>query len=77
MNKEEIKFVMQWCLSVDTTPKKLNYLSDVFINEHKEAINYTDSSLQLIAFSKYLIKEVTQEGHEKVVIDFLNKYNSK
>ena len=47
MTKEEIKFVMQWCLPIDTTPKKLDKAVETFINEHKVAINYTRCCTEL------------------------------
>ena len=48
MTKDEIKLVMQWCLPLDTANEKLNELVEVFANEHKEAINYSQCCTELI-----------------------------
>ena len=87
MTKDEIKLVMQWCLPLDTTSKKLDGLVETFANEHKEAINYSQCCTELKdkeeqAFQKWITAQgyarrmhgYCLRGTENVHITDLRKY---
>lgn len=74
MTKNEIKLVMEWCLPLNTPQNKVDELVKIFVNEHKEAINFTDSCQKLNEGHKNSFKYWLEENNYKKVYDKYVKY---
>jgi hypothetical protein len=77
MTKDEIKLVMQWCLPLDTTSKKLDELVETFANEHKEQLRIGGVSICYAVFDEeYNIVQLyqTEEKANKGLWEFQNSH---